>query len=141
MQEPIQAGVWIDHKQAIIIHRKNNEEKKEKILSGLESRIRVPGEGKQYTRMGAHYFTFEKKNEEKRSHHLKKYYREIIKKINDADAILIMGPAEAKNEFCRELTRFPGFLSKTIRIKTEARCTENQVAAKVRKFFHPGSKK
>jgi hypothetical protein len=66
--------------------------------------------------------------------HLHKYYEKIISFIRDADAILILGPGEAKGEpkTCLEGEALGG---RIVGIETVDKMTPRQIAAKVRQHF------
>ena len=129
----IKKGIWIDNTQAVIVTLEDGRERMEKIYSGIEGRVRTPGEGKNYTRMGGQYFSFEKRDEEKRNHQLKSYFLAVTEKIKGASDLLVMGPASAKAGLEKELSRHttPG----SIKVITQGRLTDNQIAAQVRNFF------
>jgi len=136
METKNNTGVWIDSEQAIIVKLNNGQEKLEKITSGIVGRERIDGEGKQYTRMGTHFFTFEKRDEEKRNHHLNDYFKNVIEKIKDADSILIFGPAETKNGLQKAILKKKELSSRLVKVEAEDHLTDNQVKAKVRSFFN-----
>ena len=48
-------------------------------------------------------FVAEDKRERKAMNHLNKYYDEVIDRLRDADAILVLGPGEAKGEFTKRI--------------------------------------
>ena len=135
MKDGAKAGVWIDNKRAVIVTFRNDQEQVEKIYSGIESRKRIPGEGKQYTRMGKQYFTFEKKEEEKLNHQMKSYFRQVIQKIIDVNDLIIMGPAWAKSGLDKEMLKSKSALPIRIKVITAGRLTEKQIVAAVKKFF------
>jgi len=130
----IKKGIWIDNTQAVIVTLENDRERMEKIYSGIEGRVRIPGEGKNYTRMGGQYLSFEKRDEEKRNHQLKSYYHAVIEKLKGASGLLVMGPASAKVGLEKELSRLITPAG-TIKVITQGHLTDKQIAAHVRNFF------
>jgi len=136
MEAKNNAGIWIDSEQAIIVKLNNGEEKMEKITSGIAGRERIGGEGKQYTRMGKQFFTFEKKEEEKRNHHLNDYFKSVIEKIKDADSIIVFGPAETKTGLQKAILKKKELSSRLLMVEPEDHLTDNQIKAKVRDFFN-----
>ena len=135
MKNKIEAGIWIDNKQAIIVKLFNGKETMEKITSGIENKVRTKGEGKQFTRMGKQFFTFEKSKEEKLKYQLKDYFDRVIEKIKDADSIIIVGPAEAKTGLHKEISKSKVLLSKIKSVEAADSMTDKQVAALVRNYF------
>ena len=93
-----QAGMWIDHRQAVIVvlsaegntakHIESNVER-----NGSNAAGRGPGESHGPRASGA---------EDTRERHfegqLRKFYDDVIAQVRDAKAILIFGPGEAKGE-------------------------------------------
>jgi stalled ribosome rescue protein Dom34 len=86
--------------------------------------------------MGKHFFTFEKREEEKRNHHLNDYFKNVIEKIKDSDSIIIFGPAETKNGLQKAILKKKELSSRLVKVEAEDHLTDNQVKAKVRSFFN-----
>jgi hypothetical protein len=127
-------GIWLDHKKAVLISISGNSEDKQVILSEVQSKRRIAGEGKQYTRMGNAFIDPEHHQEEKFRHQLDKYYQTISKYVQDASDILIFGPGEAKLELKKFLDKEKTLEGKIRQVETADRLTENQIAARVREF-------
>src|SRR5437762_3148124 len=88
-----QLGLWIDHKQAYLI--RNGAKKVEIIPSNVKSRMRFTGG----SRIGGAYnqnLDSELRHNDHYKLQLDKYYAQIIRNIQGADSIFIMGPGEAK---------------------------------------------
>ncbi len=136
METQNNTGVWIDGKQAIIVKLKKNSETLEKISSGIKGRVRTPGEGKKFTRMGNHFATFETKDEEKHKHKMNYYFKNVIEKIKDADSILIIGPPESKLGLQKAISQSKNIAPKRVMVDAEDHLTDNQVAARVREYFN-----
>ncbi len=66
--------------------------------------------------------------------HLHKYYDRVVSHIRDADAILILGPGEAKVELKTRLES-EALGGRIAGIETVDKLTERQLAAKVREHF------
>lgn len=62
-----QTGIWIDTKKAVIVFLEENNHTVRIINSGIESRVRITGEVKWFTRFANQYLNFEKKKENRRS--------------------------------------------------------------------------
>lgn len=116
------AGVWIDHRKAVIVRFTDSGEEIHSILSEMEKHVRSTDgtqEGKQ-----DHRFT----------NHLNEYYDKVTSLVRDADSILIFGPGEAKVELG---IRMKGeTLGEQIAgIETVDKMTDGQITAKVREHF------
>ncbi len=123
------AGVWIDHMQAVLVLVTASGREIRKITSGIERPVRPRKH--EYT---PNDFVAEDRLERKFHSHLKEFYDEVIAGIQGSEALLIVGPGEAKGEFHKRLK------SKKIRglvIELEAadKMTDRQFAAKVEKHF------
>ncbi len=135
MKNLTQVGVWIDSKKATLVILNNGKETIKSIESNFESRIRVEGEGKQYTRMGNQFSNFEKVKEKKLTQQLKNYYEKVIVALKDADSIVILGPAEAKTGLHKAISKIKAMSDKVKFVDTADSMTENQVIALLKGQF------
>ena len=128
------AGVWIDHRQAIVVLITEAGKKINKIKSGIEKPVRSAGRSSSKNKYTPNDFVAEDRLEHKFVNHLKKYYDEVIACIGGAEAILILGPGEAKGEFLKRLQskKLAGVI---VELETVDKMTDRQIAAKVGKHF------
>ena len=119
-------GVWIDHRKAVIVSLRDEEETVRKVVSGMEKHVRYSGHAAEGSGEDQRDMRF--------AGHLHKYYQKIVSRIRDADAILILGPGEAKGELktCLEGEALGG---RIVGIETVDKMTDRQIAAKVREHF------
>lgn len=66
--------------------------------------------------------------------HLNNYFDEVISSIRDAEAILIFGPGEAKNELKKHIES-KELRGRIVGVETVDKMTDHQIAAKVRQYF------
>jgi stalled ribosome rescue protein Dom34 len=125
-----QTGLWIDHKEAIIVFMGAGEggaEVTKRMESGMEKHVRYSGhasdDGSAEDQRDRQYAT-----------HLNQYYDDVIAHIKGADAILIFGPGEAKGEFNKRLAE-KGLSERVVGVETVDKMTDPQIAAKVREHF------
>ena len=138
-------GLWLDHRKAILVFLlKNrnmtgeNQEMIEQVESDIERRVRLSGGSRsRKTPYGPQDISVDSKQEDRIRGQLRKYYLEIIKRISDADRILILGPGEAKTELKNEIEKSKPLADKIKKIETADKMTMRQIAAKVRTFFKP----
>lgn len=64
------------------------------------------------------------------------YYTKVIRAVWDAEAILVFGPGEAKNELRQHLVRAM-LGGKVVGVEAVEAMTDLQIAAKVREHFQP----
>ncbi len=123
-------GLWIDHKKAVIVFVTGEEEEIKLIHSDLkkghrQSGVSVPADDIQQREL---------------TEHLNHYYDEVIavlrnaEALRSAEAILIMGPGEAKGELKKRL-EINHLNGREVEVETVDKMTENQIVAKVREYF------
>lgn len=127
-----QAGLWIDHRKAVIVTISREGDTTELVESDVEKHVRYSGGsgGSRGSREGAGEDTRERHFEGQ----LDKYYDDVIARIRDAEAILIFGPGEAKGELKTHLER-AGFGARIVGVETVDKMTDRQIAAKAREHF------
>jgi hypothetical protein len=136
-------GIWLDHREAFVVYLLKNQpfadeiqEMIERIESDMERRVRLSGGSRsRKTPYGPQEISVDSKQEDRQRVQLRKYYRQIIQRIRDADRILIFGPGEAKIELRKEIEASTEFAGKITKIESADKITQRQIAAKVRMFF------
>jgi len=122
------AGLWIDHREAVIVLVTDKEEKIKRMTSNMERHVRFSGGSR----------SEEGKADDQRDRqftgHLNIYYDEVIAHLRDAESILIFGPGEAKGELEKRLAN-KGLGGRIVGIETVDKMTDRQIAAKVREHF------
>ena len=125
-------GLWIDHREAVIVTLIDRVGETTRITSGIEELVRYSN-----TPHGSHDDTTEirRDREDRRfDAHLSKYYGEVIDVIRNADSILIFGPGEAKDKLRKKLES-RGLAQHIVEVRTADKLSENQIVAKVRNYF------
>lgn len=124
-----QAGLWIDHREAVIVVLTDKDEKITRIKSDAEKQTRFPGgsrkDGLQKT---------EAVRDKRHEQDLGKYFDDVIASIREAGLIQIFGPGEAKGELVKRLEA-EGLKDRIVEVETMDKMTDNQIAAKVRGYF------
>jgi hypothetical protein len=132
----VKAGVWIDHKQAILVLVSEVGKEIKKIKSGIEGPVR----SRSNNAYSPNDYVPEDRLERKFDSHLKSFFDEVISHIQGAEAVLILGPGEAKGEFQKRLqrkkTRGP-----VVESEPADKMTDRQLAAKVTEHFAVASAK
>lgn len=129
------AGLWIDHRKALIVIISAEGEKTMEIRSKVEKQPgRIDG-----VRSTAPYEAQLVKADDSREREftgqLSGYYEEVMAAIREAESLLIFGPGEAKGELKKHLehARFGGNIIAT---ETVDKMTDPEIAAKVRDYFN-----
>ena len=122
------AGVWIDHRKAVIVFAGQDTEEPQSIESGVEKHVRYSGQG------SGHDGKADDQRDSQFAAHLAKYYDAVIAKIRAADSILIFGPGEAKSEFkSRLVTKKLG--ARIVAVEAADKMTDRQIATKVSGYY------
>lgn len=123
-----QAGVWIDHKEAVVVFVGAGEGELKRIESGMEKHVRFSG------RSAADEGSADDQRDRQFTAHLDKYYDAVISHLHDTESILIFGPGAAKGEFERRLEK-SSLGKRVVGIETVDKMTDGQIEAKVRQHF------
>jgi len=127
-------GVWIDHREAIIVVLTETGEEKKHIPSNVEKQLRRSGEP-DHGPFEALEVPADDSREKAYAGHLAHFYDEIIAQLREAGAILILGPGEAKGELRKRLERSPSETRK-VEVETAEKMTEPQLVALVHHHYH-----
>ncbi|MCK5678210.1 MAG: hypothetical protein KAH72_07015 [Flavobacteriaceae bacterium] len=128
-------GIWLDQKEANVITLFENTQQQKIIYSDIETRERFEGETKQYGRFGEQYLNYEKGQQKRIKDLTNRYLNKIIQELNNADEIMIFGPAQTKIKLEKLIQGNPNLLSKLKDVQVSDNMTENQKVAYVKKYF------
>jgi hypothetical protein len=128
------AGLWIDHRKAIIVTHTENGEAVGLIISNVEKQLRRTGDSPLRGPHEPHQVPEQDSRERAFKGHLNIFYEAVIASIRDAESILIFGPGEAKGELKKRLEKYK-LGGRIAGIETVDRMTRNQITAKVRQHF------
>ena len=120
------AGVWIDHKKAVIVSSSEGHVTTQTVESDVAAHPRYAG----HQDGGG-----EKKYEERHRQHLEQFYDDVINHLGTPEGLLIFGPGEAKLELKERLGRSRAHSQPVVEIETADKLTDGQIAAKVREHF------
>lgn len=123
-----QVGLWIDHRETVVVVIGDKGEETRRIESGMEKHVRFSGGS------GSEDGSAEDQRDRQFTGHLNRYYDEVISHLRDAESILIFGPGEAKGELQKRLAN-KGLGERIVGIETVDKMTDRQIAAKVRQHF------
>jgi len=129
-------GLWIDHRQAVLVSITDGAETIKRIDSDIERKVRLSGGSRTAkTPYGPQQVSVDGKQQERIKQQARQYYQQIIRRIQDATKILIFGPGEAKTELKKEIEKSKTLAAKKITVEPADKMTERQIAARVRQFF------
>jgi hypothetical protein len=123
-----QAGLWIDHRKAVIVIVTEQGEEIKHITSNMERHVRFTGG------TASEDGSTEDVRDRQFGNRLNSYYDGVVAIIRGADSIQIFGPGEAKSELKKRLEH-EGLKGHILAIETADKMTDRQIAAKVRERF------
>jgi hypothetical protein len=89
-------GLWIDHREAVIVALTENGEKTKHIESAIEKQLRRSDRSPSNESFESQLVPADDTRERDYTGHPVNYYNEVIACIGDADPVLIFGPARQK---------------------------------------------
>lgn len=130
-----EVGLWIDHRRAVVVFLVDGRTTSETILSNVEKHVRASGGSRSATVYGPQDVAPGDRVDRKFDQHLEKYYDRVARALQKAEAILIMGPGEAKHEFHKHLQKSKKATPPDIKVETTDKMTDPEIMARVREHF------
>lgn len=127
-------GLWVDHKKAVLATVRGRRVETHLTISHVEKQLRRAGSSP----LKGSFDDFEVPAGDSRKRaflgHLNVYYDTVIAGLGNPDAILIMGPGEAKVELKKRLLKTP-LGKRIVDVQPADKMTDTQVALQAKKFF------
>lgn len=123
------AGVWIDHRQAVVVLVSEGGETMQEVSSETHQPPHASGT--------SHTNKPEGSQEQRYASELNAYYDAVIALVKNADGVLVFGPGEAKKQFSKRLHE-KAARGSALEVETADKMTKPQIAAHVRKHFAAG---
>jgi hypothetical protein len=123
-----QAGLWIDHRKAVIVIVTDSGEEIKEITSDMEKHVRFTGG------TASEDGSTEDVRDRQFGNHLNCYYNEVVAVLRDVDTIQIFGPGASKGELEKRI-KHTGLKADILAIETMDKMTDRQISAKVRDRF------
>src|SRR5512143_1726555 len=127
-------GLWIDHREAIIVTITGDAEATTYIRSKSGKHLRYSGSSHSKTPDGLKEVRSEDGRDRKFENVLNDFYDEVVAAVRNAEVIQVFGPGEAKGELEKRLER-AGLKEHVLAIEPADKMTDRQIAAKVRQRF------
>ena len=132
------AGVWIDHRKAIVVTATDDGDEVEMVVSTIVSSVesqprRSPG-SRSSGSFESQKVSADDSRQKASTGHLNIYYDAVIAGIQNAESILIFGPGEAKGELSKRL-KVANLDGRVVGVETVDKMTERQIEAKVHEYF------
>jgi hypothetical protein len=128
------AGVWIDHRKAVVVKLNPEGERVISIASKVEKHPERSGDSPMKGPYEAAQVPADDVRQRSLTAGLDIYYDAVIAALHDTKSILIFGPGEAKGELHKRLIdhKLGGLIAG---VETQDKMTDRQIAAKIRSHF------
>jgi stalled ribosome rescue protein Dom34 len=130
----IKAGVWINHRQAVVVLITDAGQETKKIAFDIGQPVRSAGKSSSKKKYTPNDFVAEDRLGRKVENDRKDYYNDVIACIKSADSLLILGPGEAKGELSKHI-KAKKVRGVVVELETTDKMTDRQIAAKVQQHF------
>jgi len=128
-------GLWIDHKEAVVVSIEGDQTFVQHVESGAESHLKPSGGWKSGGTSVAQAVYNEHTADERRKHQYHDFYQQVISLLDDSASIALFGPGEAKIELAKEIKKSGELHNKVTAVENCDRLTEKQLIAKVKTLF------
>jgi len=132
------AGLWIDHREAIIVLLSEKGQETRRIKSFVQKQLRRSGRSPSRAAFERQMVPADDSREREYTGRLANYYDEVISCLRQAEVIMVFGPGEAKGELRKRIQRDKLDLRIT-RFETSDKMTERQILQKVRRHYLPST--
>ena|SRR5271157_5779263 len=134
------AGLWIDHRKAILVTLSDKGEKIQEIVSNVEKQLgRLKGKHST-TPFESQLVKADDNQQRGFTKHLKTFYEKVLSGIRDAESVLIFGPGEAKGEL-KKIMEQNNLHDRIVVVESADKMHDRQIAARVQDYFAQQKKK
>jgi hypothetical protein len=128
------AGVWIDHRKAVIVSLESVGERITVIVSKVEKHLERGGDSPLQGDYEAAQVPADDKRQRALTGELNGFYDAVTAALHDTGSVILFGPGEAKGELHRRMLKMKAKVH-VVAVEAEDKMTDPQVAAKVRGYF------
>jgi hypothetical protein len=132
------AGIWIDHRKAVIVELTDAGERVKTIESTVQKHPERGGDSPLKGPYEARQVPADDSRQRALTGELNLYYDAVIASLPDHDTLLLFGPGEAKGEFHTRLTK-TRHGARVAAVEPADKMTDHQIIAKVRNYFGQGA--
>jgi hypothetical protein len=130
------AGIWIDHRRAVIVELTLDGEHIKTIESNVEKHPERSGDSPMQGRYEARQVPADDSRQRALTGELNIYYDAVIAALPHQGSLLLFGPGEAKGELHTRLSKTKP-QTRVSAVETADKMTQRQIVAKVRAHFEP----
>ena len=128
------AGVWLDHRRAVVVVLSADGEHCHEILSNVEKHPERAGDRPMHGSYEARQVPADNSRQRALTGELNDYFDAVIAALRPFSPLLIFGPGEAKGELHARLIKMK-LGAAVAAVETEDKMTHPQIIAKVRSYF------
>lgn len=128
------AGVWIDHRKAVVVVVSPAGEHTALVISKVEKHLERSGDSPLKGRYESLQVPADDSRQRALTGQLNIYYEAVIAALRNAESLIIFGPGEAKGELKKRLVKNK-LGGRVAGVETVDKMTDRQIAAKVREYF------
>jgi hypothetical protein len=128
------AGIWIDHRKALIVELTPDGETLQIIESRVEKHPERGGDSPMKGSYEARQVAADDSRQRALTGDLNHYYDAVIAALPLDISLLVFGPGEAKGEFHKRIVKTKPE-TRVLAVQTDDKMTDKQVIAKVRTYF------
>jgi hypothetical protein len=128
------AGVWIDHRKAVIVSVTSTGEHTSVVVSNVEKHPERSGDSPLKGRYESRQVPADDSRQKALTGALNVYYDAVITALRDAESLIIFGPGESKIELKKRLVKNK-LGARIAAVETEDKMSDRQISAKVRQYF------
>lgn len=128
------AGLWIDHRKAVIVNIYDQKVEKITLESTVEKQLGRVNGIRSLDHFENQMVLADDTREKKFKNNIAKYYNLVCSKIKEAESVVIFGPGEAKLEL-KKFIKKNNQEKKLIEIVSADKMTDHQITAKILSHF------
>jgi hypothetical protein len=128
------AGVWIDHRRALIVALTSDGAHSTQIVSKVEKHLERGGDRPLKGPYEARQVPADDSRQRALAGDLNVYYDAVIAALRKFEPLFLFGPGEAKGELRKRLVKMK-LGAHVSAIETDDKMTDPQIVAKVRSYF------
>jgi hypothetical protein len=128
------AGIWIDHRKAVLVLVTSTGEHTVLIVSAVEKHLERSGDSPLKGRYESLQVPADDSRQRALTGRLNVYYDAVVAALRNVESLIIFGPGEAKGELKKRLVKNK-LGGRVAAVETVDRMTDRQIAAKVRNYF------
>jgi hypothetical protein len=128
------AGLWIDHRRAVVVIVTDKSEETRTIESNAEKHVQRAAGSRHGGRFESQAVPADDSHQREYTGELDRYYDRVAAHVRGTEAVLIFGPGEAKGELKKRIEQDPAG-GRIVGLEAADKMTASQIVAKVRQQF------